>query len=135
MTDLEIKGGIRNDQHLDLSTLLNARASSFLHHTKKRYRKLFPDAKPVNEKFIFPTQSQLKGLMEASKGICSWSGLQGQWRPEKSSHLFLLTIDHVVPVSKHGSPTIDNLQVVISMYNSVKSDEFESEFQRWLYYS
>ncbi|GAN07843.1 hypothetical protein MAM1_0179c07347 [Mucor ambiguus] len=133
ITDNKIKGDISNDQHLDLSTLLNERAASFSKHTKKRYRKLYPDAKFANEKFIFPTQSQLKGFMEASNGICSWSGLRGQWRSERSSPLFLLSIDHIVPVSKHGSPNINNLQVVLSVYNSVKSNESESEFQRWLY--
>ncbi|KAL9542628.1 hypothetical protein MBANPS3_008525 [Mucor bainieri] len=135
MTDLEFRGDIWNDQHLDLSTLLTLRASRFLHHTKERYRKLFPDAKLANEKFKFPTQSQLKGFMEASNGICSWSGLHGHWRPNRASPLLLLSIDHIVPVSKHGSPNMSNLQVVLSVYNSVKSNESESEFKRWLYFS
>ncbi|KAF1800834.1 hypothetical protein FB192DRAFT_1473238 [Mucor lusitanicus] len=133
ITDPDIMGGFWNDQHLDLSTLLNVRASGFLHHTKNRYRKLYPKAKLVNEKFIFPTQSQVRGFMEASNGVCSWSGLRGQWRPERSSRLFSLSIDHIVPVSKHGSPNVDNLQVVLSVYNSVKSDESESTFLHWLH--
>ncbi|CAO3638679.1 unnamed protein product [Mucor fragilis] len=125
----------REDQHLDLSRVIDSRASSFQRTTKKRYRKLFPDAKLVNEKFKFPTKSQVIGLMEASNKICSWSGLRGQWRVEKLSPLFLLTIDHIVPVSKHGSPDVNNLQVVMSVYNSVKSNESESEIRRWLYFS
>jgi len=74
--------------------------------------------------------------MEASNGICRWSGLQGLWRTNRSSFskpLFLLTIDHIVPVSKYGSPNVDNLQVVLSVYNLVKGNEFEDEFQRWLF--
>ncbi|KAL9543628.1 hypothetical protein PS6_009186, partial [Mucor atramentarius] len=131
-----LNNDIWNDQRLDLSTVLDVRASNFLQHTKRRYRKLFPDANPTNEKFIFPTKSQLRGLMEASNGVCRWSGLQGLWRTNRSSFsksLFLLTIDHIVPVSKCGSPNVDNLQVVLSVYNLVKGSESEDEFQRWLF--
>lgn len=125
------------DQNLNLSRLFDKRASNFLRQSRERYRKLFPQAKLVTEKFKFPTKSQVKGFMEASSGKCAWSGIQGIWGGNRQPHtntMLLLSFDHIIPVSKNGSWNVDNLQIVLAGYNSVKGNEHEEEFLRWLFY-
>lgn len=125
------------EQNLNLSMLFDKRASNFLRQSRKRYRKLFPQAKLANEKFVFPTKSQLEGFIEASRGKCAWSGIQGFWRENRhfdTNTMFLLSFDHIIPVSKNGSWNIDNLQIVLTGYNLVKGNEYEEELLRWFFY-
>jgi hypothetical protein len=125
------------EQNLNLSMLFDKRASNFLRQSRKRYRKLFPQAKLANEKFVFPTKSQLEGFIEASGGKCAWSGIQGFWRKNRhfdTNTIFLLSFDHIIPVSKNGSWNIDNLQIVLTGYNLVKGNEYEEELLRWFFY-
>ncbi|CEP11313.1 hypothetical protein [Parasitella parasitica] len=125
----------KDDQNLHLPNIMEVRASKFLNHSRERYRRLFPEAKISDEKFKFPTISQLKGFMEASQGRCAWSGIQGIWKMQSCKNtMFLLSFDHKVPVSRRGSWNVDNLQIVLRMYNSVKGNESEMEFQRWLFH-
>lgn len=125
------------DQNLNLSRLFDKCASNFLRRSKKRYRKRFPQAKLASEKFIFPTKSQVKGFMEASNGKCAWSGIQGFWGGKIQPHtntMLSLSFDHIIPVSRNGTWNIDNLQIVLAGLNSVKGNEYEEEFLRWLFY-
>lgn len=67
------------------------------------------------------TPEQIESLKKKTKGIC-WA----------CGHKRRLTIDHIVPLSKGGSNSINNIQFLCKPCNSAKRDKDPEDFARSL---
>lgn len=72
----------------------------------------------------YATTDQLEGLWHGQRGLC---GLTGVELSVTDMHL-----DHIIPRSKGGGHTVDNLRWTHPMANSAKGDRSDEEFYAWL---
>lgn len=81
------------------------------------------------------TSSELSDLMRKSGDICAISGIRGCWQLSSKRQFpppFFLTFDHIQPVSRGGSSSIHNVQIISYCLNQVKGNESNSELIRWI---
>lgn len=72
----------------------------------------------------FATCAELVGLWHGQRGRCALTGVRIS---TDNAHL-----DHVVPRSKGGAHTVDNLRWVHPMANAAKGAHSDEAFHRWL---
>lgn len=96
----------------------------------RRYKQLFGSKNKTGNKI--PTQSEMFELLKESNGICALSGVTGVWTSNDSNDPFVLTVDHIIPISKGGSSGKHNLQVVLRCVNRLKGDKNNLETIQFL---
>ncbi|KAI8996800.1 hypothetical protein BDB01DRAFT_768544 [Pilobolus umbonatus] len=97
---------------------------------KRRKRLITQKESGVLEYNDLPSVDQLRDLVTRSGNRCEVSRLLGLWYPRNS--IFTLSFDHIVPISKDGGWDIENIQVVLTILNSVKGNEYNQELLRWI---
>lgn len=70
-----------------------------------------------------PTSKKIRRLLEKQDYCCALTGVPLE--PEDAN------LDHIVPISKGGSHTMGNVQVVHKVVNQMKLDLTQDEFFEW----
>ncbi|GAN10496.1 hypothetical protein MAM1_0362d10037 [Mucor ambiguus] len=73
----------------------------------------------------------LMEFMVNSNGTCALTGIKGSWSSFPGDPMYLLSLDHKVPLCTGGSSHIDNLQVTLQGFNNVKGDYTTEDFKIW----
>ncbi|KAL7324976.1 hypothetical protein PS15p_210085 [Mucor circinelloides] len=74
---------------------------------------------------------ELMGFMVHSNATCALTGIKGAWSSFPGDPLYLLSLDHKVPLHVGGSSMISNLQVTLQGFNNVKGNYDAEDFKRW----
>lgn len=68
--------------------------------------------------FIPPNDK--RRIYDRQNGLCAYCG--------QHRNIKYMTVDHIIPLSKGGTDSIENLQCTCKMCNRLKSDMLPSEF-------
>lgn len=98
------------------------------HHSKLKMNK--DDAKYFCN-CVVPTNDQLKDITKIND-VCSLSGIPGKWGCNDHSNLHRFSWDHIIPLSKEGTFSKNNLQGVIYRINRLKGNESDAEVKRFI---
>ncbi|KAL9552726.1 hypothetical protein MBANPS3_003638 [Mucor bainieri] len=74
---------------------------------------------------------QLMEFMVKSNATCALTGIKGSWSSIPGDPMYLLSLDHTLPLYGGGSSEIDNLQVTLQCFINVKGDYKAEDFKRW----
>ncbi|KAL9545775.1 hypothetical protein PS6_008047 [Mucor atramentarius] len=74
---------------------------------------------------------ELMDFMVHSNATCALTGIKGAWSSFPGDPLYLLSLDHKVPLHVGGSSMISNLQVTLQGFNNVKGNYDAEDFKRW----
>ncbi|KAK4519582.1 Mss4p nuclear export [Mucor velutinosus] len=97
----------------------------------KRKRKTL---KTATQKALGTGVASYDSLMEFminSNTTCALTGIKGSWSSFPGDPMYLLSLDHKIPLRAGGSSYIDNLQVTLQSFNNIKGDFEAEDFKRW----
>lgn len=107
-------GGVTLEQRAELSLLCEEKMQKFV---KARGWKIW-DYRLMDE----PVPASLRyQVLAAGDQRCALCGATADMRP--------LDVDHIVPLSKHGKTTLENLQVLCSKCNRAKGNADDKDFR------
>ena len=104
-----------------------------VHQARQRWWKANPHAprmyehirraRKVKAGWVRPGEVDVPGMLEAQQGICCYC--------EKELTVEIATVDHIIPLSRGGDHTPENLAICCLSCNSSKSDKTPQEFEAW----